>query len=88
MKYIKKQEDKDKKIKSNQKNIIEYLKSKDLWGLKVFNNRKFDENLLQIKELNIKIKEILYFYYYLVSKDGEDENEDEIFEKEVTDYLN
>jgi hypothetical protein len=90
--YREKEKDKDKKIKYNKKNIIDYLKRKDLWEQNTFDNRKFEENLLKIKEVNIKIKEILYFYYYLINKDksekgGEIGNEDEIFEKEVEEYI-
>ena len=90
--YREKEKDKDKKIKYNKKNIIDYLKRKDLWEQNTFDNRKFEENLLKIKEVNIKIKEILYFYYYLINNDksekgGEIGNEDEIFEKEVEEYI-
>ena len=90
--YREKEKNKDKKIKYNKKNIIEYLKRKDLWEKDTFGDRKFEENLLKIKEANIKIKEILYFYYYLINKDksekgGEIENEDEKFEKEVEEYI-
>ena len=74
--YREKEKDKDKKIKSNKKNISDYLKSKDLWG----NTKKFEDILSKIKELNIKIKEILYCYYYLVN------NKDEGFEIPVEKY--
>jgi hypothetical protein len=76
--FREREEDKDKKIKSNKKNIIDYLKYKDLWKSSIYTNTsKFEDNLLKIKILNIKIKEILFFYYYLVN------NEDERFEAEV-----
>ena len=80
--YREKEKDKDKKIKTNKKDISDYLKSKDLWNSSLYNNTtKFKENLSKIKELNIKIKEILYFYYYLV------DNKDEGFSAEVEKYI-
>ena len=80
--YREKEKDKDKKIKTNKKNISDYLKSKDLWNSTLYNNTtKFKENLSKIKDLNIKIKEILYFYYYLV------DNKDEGFSVEVEKYI-
>ena len=36
--YREKEKDKDKKIKSNRKNIIDYLKAKDLWEANIYNN--------------------------------------------------
>ena len=59
--YREKEKEKDKKIKSNRKNIIEYLKAKDLWEANIYNNEKFEDNLEKIKSVNIKIKEILCF---------------------------
>ena len=82
MYYIgKKKKIKIKKIKLNRKNIIEYLKSKDLWEANIYNNDQFEENLEKIKSLNIKIKEILWFYYYLRG------NKDEGFENEVKEHI-
>ena len=75
------EKDKDKKIKLNRKNIIEYLKVRDLWESKIYKDEKFEENLAKIKELKIKTNEILYFYYYLT------DNRDEGFEIEVKEEL-
>jgi len=80
--YRENENDKDKKIKTNKKNIIDYLnlKNKDLWKSTLYktesNKSQFEEDLLKLKDLNIKIKEILFFYYYL----GENYKE---FEKDV-----
>ena len=75
-------DNKDKKIKSNKKNIVDYLKSNDLWESDLYINKTiFEEELLKFKKLNIKIKEILYFYYDLIN------NKDEEFEKGVKEYI-
>ena len=79
--YREKENDKERKIKSNRKNIIDYLKAKDLWETNIYNNSQFEENLERIKSLNIKIQEILWFYYYLV------DNKDEGFENEVEEHI-
>ena len=80
--YREKENDKERKIKSNKKNIIDYLKKKDLWDSSLYSNsQKFEENLSKIKGLNIKIKEILFFYDYLIG------NKDEGFEDEVVDHI-
>ena len=81
--FREKEKDKDNKIKSNKKNIIDYLKNKDLWESSLYNNsERFEQNLSQIKGLYIKIKEILFFYYYLV------DNKDEGFEDEIVNHIN
>ena len=79
--YREKEEDKDKKIKTNRKNIADYLNVKDLWDIQIYNDIKFKKSLDKIKSLNIKIKEILWLYYYLV------DNKEEGFEDEVREYL-
>ncbi len=57
--YREEEKDKDKRIKFNRKNIVDYLKGKDLWDTKIYKHEYFDKNLEEIKSLNIKIKEIL-----------------------------
>ena len=75
--YRENENDKDKKIKSNKKNIFDYLilKNKDLWQPTLYNTEsnksQFESDLLKLKDLNIKIKEILYFYYYLKGENYE-----------------
>ena len=81
--YRENERDKDTKIKENKKNIIGYLKNKDLWESALYNNSKrFEEDLIKIKGLNIKIKEILFFYNYLI------DNKDEGFEEEIVKHIN
>jgi hypothetical protein len=53
------EEDKEKKIKSNRQNIVKYLKAQDLWNKNIYNNEKFNENLIEIKAINIQINQIL-----------------------------
>ena len=80
--FREKENDKDKKIKMNKKNIIDYLKNKDLWKSNLYSDTsRFESNLLKVKELNIKIKEIIFLYYYLVGR------KDEGFEDEVVNYI-
>ena len=80
--FREKEKDKERKIKSNKKNIIDYLKNKDLWESSLYNNsQRFEEDLSKIKGLNIKIKEILFFYNYLIG------NKDEGFEDEVVNHI-
>ena len=75
--YREEEKNKEQRIKLNRKNIIDYLKGKDLWETTIFGDSLFKKNLEEIKSLNIKIKEILWFYFYLVN------NKDEGFEDEV-----
>ena len=83
--YRERESDKNQKIKMNKKNIIDYLKNKDLWKSSLYNNQsRFETDLLKLKGLNIKIKEILFFYYYLKGIDSET---DEGFENEIVNYI-
>ena len=80
--FREKDNDKEIKIKNNKKNIIDYLNNRYLWKSNLYNDSsKFEANLLKFKKLNIKIKEILWLYYYLV------DNKEEGFEDEVREYL-
>ena len=53
------EEDKDKKIKTNQKNIVNYLKALDLWDKNIYNDKKFSENINELKNINIQINHFL-----------------------------
>ena len=75
------EKDKENKIKQNNKNIVEYLNKKDLWKNTNIKNDTFNKNLIEIKSLNIKIKEILWLYLYLM------DNKDDDFEKDIRVYL-
>ena len=78
--YREDEKDKVKRIKSNRKNIVDYLKGKDLWETSIYKDPGFEKNLEEIKSLNIKINEILWLYYYLIN------NKEEGFEDEVKEY--
>ena len=75
--YREQEKDKDKKIKFNKKNIVDYLKGEDLWETRIYKNSEFEKNLGNIKELNIKINGILWYYNYLI------DYKDEKFEEEI-----
>ena len=55
------EEDKENKIKYNHKNIVNYLKSPDLWDKNIYYDKRFNENLFELKLINIQISQILFF---------------------------
>ena len=84
------EEDKKNKIKNNHNNVINYLKSSDLWQLNVYNNNDFKHNLNELKLINAQISQILDLYKVLgtdieenFTKDIEERSkEEEIIEKQ------
>ena len=62
------EEDKDNKIQSNCNNIVNYLKSSDLWNKDIYSNDDFNKNLNELKSFNIQINQIINLYHFL----GED----------------
>lgn len=50
---------KDNKIKSNRKNLIDYLKSQDLWDEREYKSEKYNENLNDLKEFEVHINQTL-----------------------------
>ena len=75
------EKDKDLKIKSNRKNLIDYLKSPDLWDSKKYKDEKFNDCLKELKKYNIQINQILWLYNYLVGNEEIDPF------KEIEDYI-
>jgi len=67
------EKDKENKIKSNSKNLIDYLKSPDLWDENIYKKEKFNENLNELKILKIQVNQILWLYNYLVGNKEIDE---------------
>ena len=61
------------------------MKNKDLWKSTFYDNEtnklKFEGDLSKLKDLNIKIKEILYFYNYLMDDNDEGFEEEEVNEE-------
>ena len=71
------EKDKENKIKLNRKNIVDYLKSPDLWSDEIYKNSKFNENLDELKLCNIQINNILFLYDYLIEKEKDIEEKAE-----------
>ena len=63
------EKDKENKIKLNRKNVIDFLKSPDLWSNKIYQHEKFNENLDELKSCDIPINKILWLYNYLIAKE-------------------
>ena len=61
--------DKENKIKLNHKNLIDYLKSPDLWDNKKYIEQEFNKSLDELKLCNIKINQTLWLYNYLVGNE-------------------
>jgi hypothetical protein len=59
------EEDKQKKIKSNSNNLINYLKSPDFWQKNIYDSEDFNKHLNQLKLINAKINQILSLYEIL-----------------------
>ena len=75
------EEDKEKKIKSNLNNVINYLKAVDLWDKNIYENQDFNSNLNKLKLINAHINQIVDFYDNL-GKDIEDNFLEEV-EKQI-----
>jgi len=71
------EEDKEKKIKSNPNNVINYLKSVDLWDKNIYENNDFNSDLNKLKLINAHINQIIYLYDNL-GKDIEDNFFDDV----------
>jgi len=74
------EEDKDKKIKSNHNNVINYLKANDLWKINIDKNEQFQREFNELKKINIPINQIISFYE-IVGKDIEDNYFDDVNKK-------
>ena len=66
------EDDKKNKIKDNKNNIINYLKSEDLWKDVDIKNKQFIKNMNDLKSMNIHINQIVYLYEEL-GKDIKDD---------------
>ena len=59
------EEDKEKKIKFNHNNILNYLKALDLWNENIYDNIDFDNDLNDLKSFNVSICQIIPLYNLL-----------------------
>ena len=65
------EEDKQNKIKLNRNNLVNYLRASDLWSNDIYNHDNFNENLNELKMINVQINQIISLYEVL-GKDIED----------------
>ena len=70
------EEDKENKIKSNQNNIINYMKASDLWKTDI-NEDNFNNELNKLKSMKVSINQIIELYNYL-GKDIQDNYLDDV----------
>ena len=77
------EKDKENKIKSNKKNIFNYLNAEDLWSREVYTDSKFREELNKLKEkYNIQMSKIIWFYDYLI-----EEMEEYDYKNKIEEYI-
>ena len=75
--FLEEDRDKETLIKSNHNNVVNYLKSSDLWDKDIYNNENFGQNLNELKNFNIPICQIISLHDFLV-RDIEDNSDEEI----------
>jgi len=71
------EEDKENKIMSNRNNLVNYLKSSDLWNRDIYTNDDFNKNLDELKSFKVQINQIVSLYDFL-GKDIEDNFFDDV----------
>ena len=76
------EENKEKKIKNNRNNIVNYLRANDLWESDIYNNEDFNKNLNELKLFNIQINQIISLFKILGTDIEENLYEDIKKEKE------
>ena len=64
-------EDNKENIKLNKNNIFNYLNSSAYWDINLYNNNEFENNLNELKSMDLKINQIIYLYEYLIENDDE-----------------
>lgn len=62
------EEDKEKKIKNNRNNLVNYLKASDLWNSEISENDDFNNKLNELKLINAQVNQTISLYEIL----GED----------------
>ena len=63
--FINLEKDKNKNIKENNSNIINYLDIPDLWDPTIYNQENFKKELNDLKEMNVKVNQTIYLYDFL-----------------------
>lgn len=66
------EKDKENNIKENDNNIVNYLDIPDLWDITISEKGNFHKELNNLKQLNVKVNQIVSLYEFL----GEDINEE------------
>ena len=74
------EQDKEKKIQSNNNNLVNYLKKADLWKNSLYTNENFDKNLNELREIKAPINQIISLYEAL-GRDIEDNFFDNVKQK-------
>ena len=69
-------EDKEKKIKNNHNNLVNYLKAPDLWK-DIYKDHDFNKNLNELRDFNAKISQSIPLYEAL-GKDIKDNEDDDV----------
>ncbi len=59
------EKDKENNIKQNENNIINYLNIIDIWDITIYSKENFKEELNNLRQLNIKINQIVSLYDFL-----------------------
>ena len=65
------EKDNENNIKENKNNLVNYLDIPDIWDMAISSKSNFQKELKNLKELNVKINQVVSLYDYL----GEDINE-------------
>jgi len=71
------EKDKKKKIQSNTNNLINYLRSSELWTKEIYDNPDFNKNLNELKLWKVQINQIIPLYEF-IEKDIEDNYFDDV----------
>ena len=61
-------------------NLFEYLSNKYLWNSKIYEDKKFNDEIIDLKKYGIKIKQAYYFYCHLGKENGKK------FQKEIENF--
>jgi len=64
--YLNFEKDKENNIKQNENNIINYLNIIDIWDITTYSKENFKEELNNLKQLKIKMNQIISLYDFLV----------------------